>query len=60
MPSWYLLAEQDHMIVAETQRFMAERMKARISVHPVDHTPSVTAPHVVAELLAGVVNQIRL
>jgi len=23
VPSWYLLAEQDHMIVAETQRFMA-------------------------------------
>ncbi|MGO4567002.1 alpha/beta fold hydrolase [Rhizobium sp. 2YAF20] len=27
LPSWYLLAEDDRMIVAETQRFMAERTK---------------------------------
>jgi pimeloyl-ACP methyl ester carboxylesterase len=59
VPSWYLLAEQDRMIVPQTQRFMAERMKARISVHPVDHTPSVTAPGVVAELLTSVVQQIN-
>src|SRR5271168_2484632 len=26
VPSWYLVAEDDHMIVAETQRFMAARM----------------------------------
>jgi pimeloyl-ACP methyl ester carboxylesterase len=44
LPSWYLLAEEDRMILAETQRFMAERMKARISAHAVDHTPIVTAP----------------
>ncbi|HEY1856030.1 alpha/beta hydrolase [Acidocella sp.] len=29
-PSWFLVAEQDRMIVQETQRFMAERMKARM------------------------------
>jgi pimeloyl-ACP methyl ester carboxylesterase len=28
-PSWFLVAEQDRMIVQDTQRFMAERMKAR-------------------------------
>jgi pimeloyl-ACP methyl ester carboxylesterase len=60
VPAWYLIAEQDRMIAPRTQRFMAERMQARISVHPVDHAPSVTAPHVVAELLSGVVNQIQL
>ena len=27
-PSWFLVAEQDRMIVPDTQRFMAERMKA--------------------------------
>jgi pimeloyl-ACP methyl ester carboxylesterase len=57
VPAWYLLAEQDRMIVRETQRFMAERMKARISSHPVDHTPSVTAPEAVVELLTDVVHQ---
>jgi pimeloyl-ACP methyl ester carboxylesterase len=43
-PSWYLLAQEDRMILAETQRFMAQRMKASISAHAVDHTPIVTAP----------------
>ena len=28
-PSWFLLAEEDHMIVPATQQFMAERMKPR-------------------------------
>jgi hypothetical protein len=32
------------MIVSETQRYMAERMKAKIKAHVVDHTPGVTAP----------------
>jgi hypothetical protein len=30
---------------------MAERMKARIKAHAVDHTPSVTAPGVVVDIL---------
>jgi len=60
VPSWYLLAEQDHMIVAETQRFMAERMKARVSVHPVDHTPSVTAPGFVVDLILQAVREVRV
>ena len=43
-PSWFLVAEQDRMIVQDTQRFMAERMKARVRSHAVDHAPIVTAP----------------
>jgi pimeloyl-ACP methyl ester carboxylesterase len=43
-PAWFLIAEQDRMIVQENQRFMAERMKARLRSHAVDHTPLVTAP----------------
>jgi pimeloyl-ACP methyl ester carboxylesterase len=58
VPTWYLLAEQDRMIVPETQRFMAERMQARISAQPVDHTPSVTAPGVVVALLNDALRQI--
>ena len=50
-PSWFLVAEQDRMIVHETQRFMAERMKAEIRSHPVDHTPIVTAPSIVVEII---------
>jgi pimeloyl-ACP methyl ester carboxylesterase len=50
-PSWYLLAEQDRMINPKTQRFMAERMKATVRSFPVDHTPLLTAPDKVAEVI---------
>lgn len=50
-PSWYLVAEQDRMIVHATQRFMAERMQARVRSHAVDHTPLVTAPSVVVDII---------
>jgi pimeloyl-ACP methyl ester carboxylesterase len=51
IPSWFLIAEDDRMIVPETQRYMAERMKAKTKVHAVDHTPSVTAPGVVVDII---------
>jgi pimeloyl-ACP methyl ester carboxylesterase len=51
-PAWYLVAEQDRMIVHDTQRFMAERMKARVRSHSVDHTPLVTAPSVVVDIIS--------
>src|SRR5271155_5081680 len=35
-PTWFLVAEQDRMIVQDNQRFMAARMQARIRSHPVD------------------------
>ncbi len=44
IPSWFLVAEDDRMIVPEMQRYMAERMKSKIKVSAVDHMPSVTAP----------------
>jgi pimeloyl-ACP methyl ester carboxylesterase len=50
-PTWYLLAEADHMILPETQRFMAERMRAEIRSFKLDHTPSVTAPHIVVDII---------
>jgi pimeloyl-ACP methyl ester carboxylesterase len=50
-PSWFLLAEADRMIVAASQQFMAKRMNAVIRSHRVDHTPSVTAPHVVMDII---------
>jgi pimeloyl-ACP methyl ester carboxylesterase len=51
VPSWFLLAEQDRMIIPATQRFMAERMKAKIRPHAVDHTPIVTAPAAVVDII---------
>lgn len=59
-PAWFLVGEQDRMIVEENQRFMAGRMKARIRSQPVDHTPSVTAPSyvldIIREAIGAVVN----
>jgi pimeloyl-ACP methyl ester carboxylesterase len=51
LPSWFLVAEQDYMILPETQRFMAQRMRARVRAQAVDHTPIVTAPAVVVEII---------
>ncbi len=50
-PTWFLVAEQDRMIVHETQRFMAERMQATVRSHPVDHAPMVSAPSVVVDII---------
>lgn len=50
-PSWYLVAEEDRMINPATQRFMAQRMGARIRSEKVDHTPLVTAPGPVVEMV---------
>lgn len=57
-PSWFLVAEQDRMIPPATQRFMAERMKAKVFARPVDHTPSITAPEVVVEVLLEAANSV--
>ena len=58
VPSWFLLAEEDRMIVPETQRYMAERMKAKIKPHAVDHTPIVTAPSVVVDIIRDAISAV--
>ena len=58
VPSWFLVAEDDRMIVPETQRYMAERMKAKTKAHAVDHTPSVTAPKAVADIIHNAIRAV--
>jgi len=50
-PTWFLIAEEDRMIVQETQRFMANRIGATIRSHKVDHTPMYTAPNLVVDIV---------
>jgi pimeloyl-ACP methyl ester carboxylesterase len=50
-PVWFLIAEKDRMIPAKTQHFQAERMKATARVRTVDHSPMLTAPGVVVDVL---------
>lgn len=50
-PTWYLIAEEDRMINPKTQRYMAERMGAKIRSHPVDHTPMYADPSVIVDVI---------
>jgi pimeloyl-ACP methyl ester carboxylesterase len=52
-PSWFLLAEEDRMINPKTQRFMADRMGARVHSKSVDHSPMLSA----ADLVIGMILQ---
>jgi pimeloyl-ACP methyl ester carboxylesterase len=58
-PSWFLVAEEDRMINPKAQYFMAQRMKAKIRSEKVDHTPLVTAPNPVVELLSEAIGHWR-
>jgi pimeloyl-ACP methyl ester carboxylesterase len=58
VPSWFLIAEDDRMIVPKTQRYMAERMKAKTNAHAVDHIPSVTAPSVVVDIIRDAIRSV--
>jgi pimeloyl-ACP methyl ester carboxylesterase len=51
LPSWFLVAAEDRMIAPDNQRSMAQRMGARVHALDVDHTPSVTAPDAVVEVI---------
>ena len=57
-PAWFLVAEQDRMIIEDNHCFMAERMKARIRSYPVDHTPLVTAPSYVIDIIREALNEV--
>ncbi|HEY3908590.1 MAG TPA: alpha/beta hydrolase [Stellaceae bacterium] len=57
-PTWFLVAEQDHMIAPETQRFMAQRMQAKVRSYPVDHSPIVTAPAVVVDIIREAIGEV--
>jgi pimeloyl-ACP methyl ester carboxylesterase len=58
-PAWFLVAEQDRMIVPDNQRFMAARMQAQVRAHAVDHVPMVTAPAVVLDVLYEAIAAVR-
>ena len=56
-PSWFLLAEEDRMINPKTQRFMAERMGARVQSHSIDHSPMYTEPNLVIDVILEAARQ---
>jgi hypothetical protein len=56
--SWVLIAEDDRMVNPETQHFTAKRMGAHARTRPVDHTPVVTAPADVADIILDAVRDV--
>lgn len=52
-PSWFLIAEKDLMVSPETQRFTAARMKSKVVSLAMDHTPLLSQPDAVAELITA-------
>ncbi|MGV7241866.1 alpha/beta fold hydrolase [Caballeronia sp. M23-90] len=50
-PSWFLIADEDRMIIRENQQFMAQRMNALVRSYPVDHTPMITSPDAVTSVI---------
>ncbi|TFW18643.1 alpha/beta fold hydrolase [Duganella callida] len=59
VPSWFLIAEEDRMIPFETQRFMSERMQAQVWSRSVDHTPAVTEPDVVTDIIFEAIKAVK-
>jgi pimeloyl-ACP methyl ester carboxylesterase len=58
-PSWFVVADEDRMIRPENQRFMGERMKARVRTAPVDHMPMVTALPALVDIVLEAVGEIE-
>jgi pimeloyl-ACP methyl ester carboxylesterase len=56
-PSWFLVAEEDRMIGRETQLFMAERMKAHIRTVSADHTPIISSPGAVVDIIREAIGE---
>jgi pimeloyl-ACP methyl ester carboxylesterase len=50
-PSWFLVAENDRMIPAKMQYFEASRMRATVRAQAVDHSPMITAPEGLVEVI---------
>ena len=58
IPSWFLIAEDDRMIMPENQRYMAQRMKATIKSLAVDHMAIITAPTTVIGLIREAIRSV--
>jgi pimeloyl-ACP methyl ester carboxylesterase len=59
VPSWFLIGEEDHVIPAELQRFMAERAGSRstIAIPGASHAITVSQPEATAQLILEAASQ---
>lgn len=53
VPSWYLVAEHDQVLMPEAQQWMAKRIGATITSTPASHAVPLSQPETVAEFIAS-------
>jgi pimeloyl-ACP methyl ester carboxylesterase len=58
-PSWYVLAENDHMIDPNAQAAMAARIGAKVTRVKTSHLPMLSRPAEVAAVIAAAANAIK-
>jgi pimeloyl-ACP methyl ester carboxylesterase len=51
IPSWYLVARNDHTIIARLHRFMAQRAGARTVEIDASHVAMISHPDATADLI---------
>jgi len=56
IPSWYLVAKQDHAIPPAVERFMAHRMGAHTVEIDSSHVAMISHPNVVTDLIETAAN----
>lgn len=58
IPSWYLVATQDHAIPPVTQMFMAHRANAKIEEVKASHVPMISQPAATTKLILEAANSV--
>lgn len=57
-PSWYIVAENDHMIQPDMERASAKLMNAKTTSLATSHVPQQSQPAKVAAVILDAVNQV--
>ena len=50
-PSWYVVAEKDHMINPDLQKALAKKINAKTTLLPTSHVPMLSKPQEVANVI---------
>lgn len=58
-PSWYIVSEQDHMLDTDLQKAMAKKIQAQVAHFNASHTPQISQPAEVANVILDAVKKIK-
>lgn len=58
-PSWYIVAENDHMINPDLQRDFATKLSAKVTSLPTSHVPMLVKPEAVGDVIIEALNSIK-